>query len=439
MESENKFYSDAGKITPKRQALRDLSNGDSPVSPMANFKLLIKVATNQSSFIESQSQSLKFSESQSESLKFTDSQSESLEFAENQSESVKFVDELPKIRPDSPSSEDNKGYGPGYVRKNKSLGFLCVKFLKMFPLDMKKGHFLQISLNHLAKELGVEKRRVYDIINIVESLAMAEKVSKDTYKWYGNQNLAQAMGLFSQYARVIGLDTIMRKAQEGESLNRGVYRDLFEEKLISSITRDTKCLLDNRRLGVLCQKFIMLLLASHQQNSLVSLNAAVSLLVSETELIKTRQRRLYDIANILQSLHLIRRVFPSSSRPAARVLKRPVFAYSGPRLQKVSLNLGCVNDNCQTIANHSSNTIESETETQLDTSYIEPQIDQKQPAAKKRLVFKPELRKIPSSNVILKPFDLYCQPNKVAPPSIEPGACYRAVKMGSSVHLIKIQ
>ncbi|RZF48663.1 hypothetical protein LSTR_LSTR010753 [Laodelphax striatellus] len=413
MDTENMFNAEACKITPKRQALRDLSNGDSPVSPMANLKLLIKVATNQNIVAESQSESLKFAES--------------------------LTDES-HVRPDSPLSEDNKRFGPGYVRKNKSLGFLCVKFLKMYPLEILKGHFLLISLNHLARELGVEKRRVYDIINIVESLAMAEKVSKDTYKWYGNQNLAETMGLLSEYAQLIGLDDIMRKAQEGHSLNRGIYRDLFEENHISSITSETKCLLDNRRLGVLCQKFMMLLLSSHQQNSLVSLNAAVSLLVSETELIKTRQRRLYDIANILQSLNVIRRVFPTSTR-SAPILKKPVYAYSGPKVEKVALSLRCSSEHCQTIAKHSSTSIECES--QLNTSFsdsIDKTSPQKQPAAKKRLVFQQELRKIPSSKVIHKSFDLFCHNEQIAgPSSLEPGACYKAVKLGSCVHLIKLQ
>lgn len=35
-----------------------------------------------------------------------------------------------------------------------------------------------ILLTKLADQLGVEKRRVYDIINVVESLQMAAKVSK---------------------------------------------------------------------------------------------------------------------------------------------------------------------------------------------------------------------------------------------------------------------
>lgn len=39
-------------------------------------------------------------------------------------------------------------------------------------------HGKDLYLSDLANQLGVEKRRVYDIINVVESLQMATKVRK---------------------------------------------------------------------------------------------------------------------------------------------------------------------------------------------------------------------------------------------------------------------
>lgn len=43
---------------------------------------------------------------------------------------------------------------------------------------MHNTTYIHIMLTTLADQLGVEKRRVYDIINVVESLQMAVKVSK---------------------------------------------------------------------------------------------------------------------------------------------------------------------------------------------------------------------------------------------------------------------
>lgn len=43
-------------------------------------------------------------------------------------------------------------------------------------MDIAEGSQMEISLTEVACHLGVEKRRVYDIINVVESLKMAIKV-----------------------------------------------------------------------------------------------------------------------------------------------------------------------------------------------------------------------------------------------------------------------
>lgn len=47
----------------------------------------------------------------------------------------------------------------------------------MFPLDLPPGSpVMEICLDRVAEELGIVKRRIYDIINILESLHMASKV-----------------------------------------------------------------------------------------------------------------------------------------------------------------------------------------------------------------------------------------------------------------------
>ena len=46
----------------------------------------------------------------------------------------------------------------------------------MYPLDINKGDSMQIMLDKAAESLGTERRRIYDIINVLESLHMTSKV-----------------------------------------------------------------------------------------------------------------------------------------------------------------------------------------------------------------------------------------------------------------------
>ena len=43
-----------------------------------------------------------------------------------------------------------------------------------------------IDLNEAASTLNVQKRRIYDITNVMEGVGYVEKIHKNTIRWIGN-------------------------------------------------------------------------------------------------------------------------------------------------------------------------------------------------------------------------------------------------------------
>nr|GMC59398.1 E2F transcription factor-like E2FF isoform X1 [Ipomoea batatas] len=68
-----------------------------------------------------------------------------------------------------------------YSRKEKSLGVLCSNFLRLYDRDDVDC----IGLDHAADQLGVERRRIYDIVNILESVGLLSRRAKNQYTWKG--------------------------------------------------------------------------------------------------------------------------------------------------------------------------------------------------------------------------------------------------------------
>lgn len=52
----------------------------------------------------------------------------------------------------------------------------------------------RLVIDEVASMLGTERRRVYDIINVLESLNMATRVQKNMYQWMGKLHLEETLG-----------------------------------------------------------------------------------------------------------------------------------------------------------------------------------------------------------------------------------------------------
>jgi len=62
----------------------------------------------------------------------------------------------------------------GISRRENSLGALTVRFMNVLNANACSS----LDLNYAARALGVQKRRIYDITNVLEGVGLIEKTSK---------------------------------------------------------------------------------------------------------------------------------------------------------------------------------------------------------------------------------------------------------------------
>ncbi|KFV65059.1 Transcription factor E2F8, partial [Dryobates pubescens] len=235
-------------------------------------------------------------------------------------------------------------------RKEKSLGLLCHKFLARYPDYPSSADNNYISLDEVAEELKVERRRIYDIVNVLESLHMVSRLAKNRYAWHGRHNLPKTLqalkkvGENNKYTQQIQL--IKRREYEHEFDLDGERKEETAKPFGSN--RDSEMSFvelpgmefraasvnsrKDKSLRVMSQKFVMLFLVSTPQ--IVSLDVAAKILIGEEQLedldkskFKTKIRRLYDIANVLSSLQLIKKVHLTEERG-----RKPAFKWTGPEV-----------------------------------------------------------------------------------------------------------
>lgn len=68
---------------------------------------------------------------------------------------------------------------PNACRYDNSLGLLTRKFVAL----LKGSPDGILDLNYAANQLEVQKRRIYDITNVLEGIGLIEKKSKNNVRW----------------------------------------------------------------------------------------------------------------------------------------------------------------------------------------------------------------------------------------------------------------
>ena len=81
---------------------------------------------------------------------------------------------------------DKRAHGLGQkavrTRQENSLGELTKKFIQL----IKQSENNTIDLNFAVTQLNVQKRRIYDITNVLEGIGLIEKWSKNKIRWKGS-------------------------------------------------------------------------------------------------------------------------------------------------------------------------------------------------------------------------------------------------------------
>ncbi|GJN29156.1 hypothetical protein PR202_gb17353 [Eleusine coracana subsp. coracana] len=242
-----------------------------------------------------------------------------------------------------------------YSRKQKSLGLLCSNFVALYDREDVEA----VGLDDAAKRLGVERRRIYDIVNVLESVGILVRRAKNRYAWLGFAGVPAALkelknahcsplSFFDQKRALKEASGSVASLPLEESSAANVSDDEDDDKLgdadededgeklsqsvdnLSDKPDASSCRLrsDHRKeksLGLLTQNFVKLFLTMEVKT--ISLDEAARLLLGEGHAesnMRTKVRRLYDIANVLSSLNLIEKTHQADTRkPAFRWLGQP--------------------------------------------------------------------------------------------------------------------
>ncbi|RXG56350.1 Transcription factor E2F7 [Armadillidium vulgare] len=320
--------------TPKNEQKFEFA--DSPVTPLSNLKMLTRIASMEEHIPSKKDLFSSQPPVRKNKLRRCVSDLPSNQKKIQHPSKPKFKKYTSVDIEQSQSKEESykKGTGIGSEtsRREKSLGLLCEKFLDHFPMEVSCLETpRRLIIDDVAAVLGTERRRVYDIVNILECLNMASRVQKNMYQWMGKQHLESTLSKLKGLAEDWGIRAHVTEPVETSLRNLKSGRTFSPNSLGESIADSRK----EKSIGILCQKFLMLFLTSDPPH-IIQLETANHLLLGQEgddiDKLRKRGRRIYDIANVLVALRLITKLSQCKS-----------FKYIGPSVYAIKSDVTAVN------------------------------------------------------------------------------------------------
>ena len=224
----------------------------------------------------------------------------------------------------------------GSYRKDKSLGSLCQKFLLLY--STLKQHY--ISLDIAAHNLKIERRRIYDVVNVLESVSIVVRRAKNCYSWKGFENVNECLEeirnkenvtIKNPQVHTLKVSPIVTSSKSftSERGNNLLLSTPDSSKSKSEAQQKSSGGRRAKSLGRLSRRFIALFLNYKPVLSLEE--AATQILAMDAVVIlpqnlRTKVRRLYDIANVLSSIGLI---VKCKTMTATNKSQKPAFRWIG--------------------------------------------------------------------------------------------------------------
>ncbi|KFK25733.1 hypothetical protein AALP_AA8G152600 [Arabis alpina] len=211
-----------------------------------------------------------------------------------------------------------------YSRKEKALGLLTSDFLKLYnqpDVDL-------FWIDDAAEILGVERRRIYDVVNILECIGIVARSGKNQYSWRGFREVPRVLDELREEGmreKAAMIPYVGKLEVEAGMREKAAALSLVQENSPSPKSGGRK----DKSVGVLAQKFLKLFLCSN--DDLIKFDDAANALLNEpqdpmnmkptVELTPAKVRRLYDVVNVFSAMNLIDKLYMQTTPKSKPDLK----------------------------------------------------------------------------------------------------------------------